>query len=480
MPRPSLLLGLLLALLLALPATVLATPAPAPTPTPTPPPVTSGGDSGADATPEPTPRPTEPPRVTFEVPAPAREELHVGYAGGDIMDQAPLLVAAETGLFDEVGLTRVVVARTNDVLADVRSGDLDIGVVSATDAFAAVGEDPSLQAIAGYRNYRASGDYRGEVLLAAPGLVAAEPTTVGAFLAAYIGALQLFADEQGLEQTYEAVEATDLVLRRDRDEWAQAVQAFAPFDGGFGSLEDEAGLGELSRHLAADDEASADLAGFIATDSLAAAQTRLGLTANPAHAFAGLPGVDGITVAMRDPADPASPIALALDAGHLADAGFDSVEVVAADEPLLGVLQGQVEFGVMDARDVAEATAQGLPLAAVAGHRNYAEAGSYGGDVIVASLDLLEQEGSTVGAFLTAYVRALQDLADDETAAPFRPHDGGFGDPEQAGGLGELSAYLGSAVELAAFGDIRPLNYAQTWWGLPPNPLVAAAAEEGE
>lgn len=410
--------------------------------------------------------------------------MHVGYTGNEIMAQAPLLVAKEAGLFDQVGLSGLIIARTPDVLEDVRSGDLDIGVVAASDAFAAVEADPTLQVIAGYRNYTDKADYRGEVLLAAPGFIRSEPTTVGAFLAAYIRALQLFADETGQDQSYDLVDATNLVFRKSRDGWASSLEIYEPFDGGFGSLDDEGGLGELSRHLDEDGATAVDFDAAVAADPLAMTQVRLGLVPNPEHPYAGLPGVSDMSVAMSDPADDAGPISVAADAGYFEDAGFGSVEVVGAEQPLLGVLQGQVDFAVMDTLEVAEATAQGLPLVAIAGHRNYTDSGSYGDDIVVTSRDLIEQEGSTVAAFLIAYIRALQDLSTEEGSASYAPYDGGFGDAAQEGGLGELAAYVGGVAEISAdlaqMGDVGPLAYAQAWMGLAPNPVVETALEEGE
>jgi hypothetical protein len=63
----------------------------------------------------------------------------------------------------------------------------------------------------------------------------------------------------------------------------------------------------------------------------------------------------------------------------------------------------------------------------------------------------------------------------------FAPHDGGFGDGAQMGGLGELDAYLrealGAEPELETLVKNRPLEYAQAWWGLPANPTHGEEAE---
>jgi len=482
-------LGLALALALPIPAlatTETATPGSGDAPTfDTPAPTQAPTDPGPGKTPKPerTPKPTKPPVVAFAPLVPDRAELHVGYTGSGVLAQAPLLLAEEAGYFDEAGLTNVTIVRTGDVLNGVRVGDLDIAVVDKTEALAAWEEDPALRAIAGYRNYDADGTYGGDLLLAAPGLAANEPATVIAFLSAYIRALDLLDDTKGGAEAYALIEETDLVLSVKPDAWADALNAYAPFDGGFGSLEDEAGWGELVRYLGTDEPA--DLEAFVSTHALSIAQTWQGLPADPANALAGAPGVAEITVGMPLADGETSPIATALDLGYFEDAGFASVEVIDVEAPLLGVLQGKIDFGILDTIDTAEATEQGLPLLALAGHRNYDEGGGYGGDLLIASADLLGEEGSTASAFLIAYVRALMDLADDPEAAAFAPFDGGMGDRTQLGGLGEMYAYLSLPFEpgedVAALADARPLEYAQAWWGLPANPtLPFLAAEEAE
>jgi hypothetical protein len=191
-----------------------------------------------------------------------------------------------------------------------------------------------------------------------------------------------------------------------------------------------------------------------------------------------------VTVGMPASAGDAGPIALAAQEGHFADVGLSSVEVVDIEEPLLGVLQGELDFAIVDAADAADGAAQGLPLVALAGHRNRADDGSYGGDVLAVSADFLEQQPATVAAFLSAYVRALQELGVAGDATGFGPFDGGFGDRSQAGGLGELEAYLaqelGSDIELDDLIVAAPLQAAQAWYGLPANPmspLPGAAAD---
>jgi len=157
------------------------------------------------------------------------------------------------------------------------------------------------------------------------------------------------------------------------------------------------------------------------------------------------------------------------------------------------VLLGETDFAVMDLIDASDGVAQGLPIVALAGHRNYEADGAYGGDVLVSSSDLLDGEASTVSAFLVAYLRGLRDLATSADTDGFAPYDGGFGTRDEDGGLGEMRTHitdaLGAEPDLQSLIAIRPLEYAQAWWGLPANPVVlptvplAATAgpnEEGE
>jgi ABC-type nitrate/sulfonate/bicarbonate transport system substrate-binding protein len=421
--------------------------------------------------------------MAFAVPEPSRPNLLVGYAGNGIRPQAPLLVAEEAGYFGDAGFSDVTVARVPDVIDGVRQGAIDIGAVPARDAYELIAEDPSAQIIAGYRNYQqGTGEYRGDVLIAAPGLVTDEPATVMAFLNAYLRALDLLSTDAGAQEGYELLQASGVGVDIGPDAWPRSLQAYAPFDGGFGALDEADGLGELSAHLAPDEDQELDLDGVIATHTLAVAQTWMGAAANPANPLAGPPDTPMVTVAMSDPDSGPDAISTAADAGRFDDVAFESVAVVDVEQPLLGVLQGEVEFGVMDLSDATEAAAQGLPLVVLAGHRNYAEDGSYGDDVLVTSRDFLDQSGATVGAFAVGYLAGLQQLADASDAQPFAPFDGGFGDRARGGGLEELAEYLeasGLSGSLDTL-DTAPLHYGQAWWGLPANPVPVTTNQEGE
>jgi hypothetical protein len=66
-----------------------------------------------------------------------------------------------------------------------------------------------------------------------------------------------------------------------RAAWPAPLAGLSP-DGGYGSLADEGGLGELRAYLSADSTVADSLDGFLWTDGLHAAQRALGLPENPA------------------------------------------------------------------------------------------------------------------------------------------------------------------------------------------------------
>ena len=195
-----------------------------------------------------------------------------------------------------------------------------------------------------------------------------------------------------------------------------------------------------------------------------------------------MPAVKSITVAL--PGGGPSPIVLADKSGYFKSAGIGNVEISDIEEPLLGLLRGELDFAVIDQLDAVDGAMQGLPLVAIAGHRNYAADGEYGGDLIAVSQDFLDQNGATVSAFLTAYVRALRDIEDSTDVPVFGPFDGGFGDRAEGSGLAELSALatdeLGSDADVGAVVDPTAVQRAQTWWGIPANPAINPAGADNE
>jgi ABC-type nitrate/sulfonate/bicarbonate transport system substrate-binding protein len=436
--------------------------------------------------PEPTPDPTDP---TVSGPQPiapvaARTSLRIAFREPGAGGQAPLLLAREAGYLADAGITDVTIVQIADAIDLLVAGELDLAVVDARRAWEAWQAEPRLQALAGFRNYAGpDGTYGGDLILAAPGLADAEPGTLIAFLVAYIRALQDLGDPDSLAAAAATLDALDPPLDAGAPEWTADVDAFAPFDGGFGSVEDEGALGELAEWLADAGEASPvpDPDPLLAEHLLTIAQAVLGLPANSASDLVGPPGRPDIRVGLPG-GDRASPVLVALEAGYLEDAGFTSVEVMDVEQPILGVLNGQLEFSVMDTAQAADGVAQGLPLRALAGHElRDGATGEFGGDVLVAASDLLADDGSTATAFLIAYLRALQDLREDPDGAAFAPHDGGFGSPEQEGGLGELRAFLAGSLDPAPDVEVliarAPLAFAQAWWGLPANPSGPPVSE---
>lgn len=120
------------------------------------------------------------------------------------------------------------------------------------------------------------------------------------------------------------------------------------------------------------------------------------------------------------------PLILAESGGYFREAGFAEVLTTQADAPLPGVLAGDLDLAIVDARQAMDARAMGLPVQAVAGHRVVpvggpqpdaspwpsVEPGSPWAsvEVVVATSDSVEHRPGTIAAFTVAYVRALGDL----------------------------------------------------------------------
>jgi ABC-type nitrate/sulfonate/bicarbonate transport system substrate-binding protein len=421
--------------------------------------------------------------------APSRDVLTVGYYESGVQGQLPLLLALVSGYFEEAGFDEVILVETENTFRDVRRGDLDFAVVPSRQAFNRFLDQRLVPAIAGYKNYaRNNGRYGGDLLVAQPGLAEYEPATVTAFLSAYVRALQDLSDPGAAAEALERLQASDVavpdrVIRR----WEDSIEPFAPFDGGFGSYDDAAGLGELLGYLADDRKERRAFGPFVSAQHLNIAQARQGLGANPGLGLVGPPSITRIRVGVPMADAATEPLAAAQAAGYFEAAGFEDVEVMDVEEPLLGLLNGELDFGVVSAVDAADGAAQGLPAPSLAGHQNYDQAGAYGGDVLLTRTGLLEDDPSTASAFLIAYLQALQDLraAGDTRFAQF---DGGYGSQAEGGGTGELQAYLrevlGQEPDLSELLDSSALQFAQAWWGLPANPssaeppVTAASSEE--
>jgi ABC-type nitrate/sulfonate/bicarbonate transport system substrate-binding protein len=387
------------------------------------------------------------------------------------------------GYFADEGLNDVVIARANDPVGDLASGDTDIAVVRYKDVESLVKDAPGTTAIAGYQNYAGKdGAYGGDALMAGPGLVQHDPATVIAFLKAYVRALQDLGDADTASAALEEIaEQTDLAVDAALIErWPAATTRYGPFDGGFGAVAEEDGVGELTALLRGRADDDPDVSPFITAYPLNLAQVSLGLPRNPANALIAAPGVTDIRIGLPGGSAAISPINVADAGGYFADIGFDSVEIVDVERALAGVMVGQLDLAIVDLQDAADGIVQGLPLRAVAGHLNYPD-GIHGGDVLVASPDLIAEEGATVAAFLVAYVRGLQDLTESVEATGFAPFDGGYGDRADGGGLDELAASLrdraGRGAGVKALVVEEPLLVAQAWWGLPSNPTSVPPPE---
>ncbi len=347
---------------------------------------------------------------------PARDSLAVGYYEPGLAGQLPLVVAQLSGYFEDAGFQDVTLVETKSAQRDVQSGGLDFAVAPARSSFKAWYDDPQAPAVAGYRNYGGNrGAFGGDLLLAAPGLVEHEPATVIAFLGAYIRALQDLSDPETSADALALIEASDLAVPSTLvSDWEDELAAFAPFDGGFGSYADASGYGELLDYLARRRKQEASFDAFVADHSLNIAQASVGLHPNPDAGLVGPPSITQISVGVPASADgSADPVQIAEREGYFTDAGFESVEIMDIEEPLLGLLNNQLDFAVVDSVDAADGASQGLPAVAIAGHRNYGPDGAYGGDVVLTTSDLVEVDRSTASAFLIAYLRALQDLAPD-------------------------------------------------------------------
>ncbi len=114
---------------------------------------------------------------------------------------------------------------------------------------------------------------------------------------------------------------------------------------------------------------------------------------------------------------------LARARGYLTDAGFQDVTLMQVDAPLPGLLNGSLDFAILDTQQAASGFALGLPVRAIAGHRisapalptasfplPSAEPGSGASDLLVTTSAIIQAQPGTVTAFLAAYVRALADL----------------------------------------------------------------------
>jgi len=253
-----------------------------------------------------------------------------------------------------------------------------------------------------------------------------------------------------------------------------------------------------------------------------------GLSPLPAGAIP-IPEQTAVTVGYSD-ASFVGRIALVLadSRGYFTDAGFQQVTFMQVEAPLPGLLNGSLDFAILDDSEAATGFSLGLPVRAVAGHRigppamvaaasapasspqGFPDPGADQRDLLATTSDVIAGRPGTVTAFTAAYTRALRDLRtrldagptssatspDDDAlfqaatdagilipdalraawpqALAVLSPDGGFGPLTDEGGLGELRrSQAGDQVALdgpAGFLWTDGLHVAQRWLGLPENP----------
>jgi hypothetical protein len=320
-------------------------------------------------------------------------------------------------------------------------------------------------------------EYGYDALVAGQDLVANAPRTVQAFLAGTIGALQLLDDPANDNDLFTAArEAGIEVGNNETAGWASDLEDLRPRDGGFGSVEEGSGLGELQFFLSDRLGSVPPLADAIAVQQLNAAQAALDLPANPE--VPALEDAGGAAVRVGTPDDglfARAPFLLAGELGAVDAAGLGAIEVVAGADGIAGVLDGSLDAAVVSQDDAAAAIEAGDPIAIIAGHQDADEAGA-GATVLVASEDRVASDGAVLAAFLQATLRGLAALGradafdtavsasgaavtEDVAAAwpaevaRFVPFDGSLGADAPAGGT-DLSALRAAQASLGLPTDV--------------------------
>ena len=170
--------------------------------------------------------------------------------------------------FEKVGLGEVTLRAVEEPLLGLLQGGIDIAVIDAVDAADGFAQGLPLAIVAAHRNTGVDGEYGGDVIAVSEDFLQGEGSTVASFLTAYMRAM--------------------LDFKKDGE-----AEAFAPFDGGFGAFDPEAGWTEFNAYISeATGEDAADLDGLIAPDALERART-----------WWGVPSVPGPDTASADEAD---------------------------------------------------------------------------------------------------------------------------------------------------------------------------------
>lgn len=130
-------------------------------------------------------------------------------------------------------------------------------------------------------------DYGSDLMAVNRDWAAANPNTLAAFLSAHIRALADIQDPANADYIFSLGERAGITINDGiRSGWPIDLTYYTPWDGGLGEADQGAGLGQLEAYLAANlpEGVTVDLAEFVNTGPLNAAQVALGLAPNPAPA----------------------------------------------------------------------------------------------------------------------------------------------------------------------------------------------------
>jgi ABC-type nitrate/sulfonate/bicarbonate transport system substrate-binding protein len=209
-----------------------------------------------------------------------KPSIVVGYRTPDLAGRAPFLLAQDRYLGD-LGITNVRMDEVEQAIPGVVNGQYDFAVVDAADAASGVAQGLPIRVIAGYRLHD-GGSYTGDVIIANTDLLASDPQTVQAFLRGYLRSVRDIAEPANDADVFRLARAVGIPVSASvQQRWRKQAEGFAPYDGGFGPVEDAHGLGELDTYLASKLQSAPDPAEFIAIDALQLAQATVGERPNP-------------------------------------------------------------------------------------------------------------------------------------------------------------------------------------------------------
>ena len=120
-----------------------------------------------------------------------------------------------------------------------------------------------------------------------------------------------------------------------------------------------------------------------------------------------VPELSVITVGTADPSlVGAAPIMLAIDRGYVQDAGFASAAVMVVEEPLPGLMNGQLTMAILGTHEVADALSAGLDLRIVAAYQDLTDPVVTQQRLLVTAAETLARYPGTVAAATVAHIRA--------------------------------------------------------------------------